>query len=268
MKKKVIGFGAIAFLMMLVLPLLQMAGATEIKPANRPSRSGLKATNSITATVPGSTIYYVKEGTIRIQTKFMEEFANTATSKYVAEGIRKGESMGDIITKGMDAGYSPCDLLKGLIVQGKPVAEIIKVYLEKNILPPCGLMRCALDALRGMKIVAVEAGHYAILSPGKCAIIGTMTQSDWDRLQKLMTEGLISPEELPHYPATKTQTMTAGCCETLELAEIFLAAGADVEDLRVCLDSMGCPGLGYASPPPPASPPTYSGTGPPVSNME
>lgn len=261
MKKKVPGIGAIAFLMVLALPLAQMAGAVEIKSGKSPSQPGLKATNVITATGPGFTVYYVKNGTIRIKTRFMEEFAKTAVGSYVAESLQKGVSMEDIITKGMDAGYSPCDLLKGLIVQQQPLVEIFKIYLKKNILPPCGLMRCALGAIRGVKMVEVGPGHYSIVTPGRCAIEGTMSQGDWDRLEKLMKEGLISPEELPHYPPTKEQAVAAGCCETVELAEVFMAAGADLEDLRACLNTMGCSGLGYASPPPPPPPPTYTGTG-------
>ena len=109
-----------------------------------------------------------------------------------------------------------------------------------------------------MKMVEVEAGQYAIITPGVCAIEGSMTQNDWDRLQKLMVEGLISLEELPHYPPNKEQAIAAGCCESLELAQVFLAAGADLEDLRACFNTMGCTGLGYTgpAPPPPTSPPT------------
>lgn len=255
------GIGAIAFLMVLALPLAQMAGAVEIKPGKSPSKPGIEATNVITATGPGFTVYYVKNGAIRIKTRFMEEFEKTAVGRYVAESIQKGVSPEDIVTKGMDAGYSPCDLLKGLIVQQLPLAEIFKIYLEKNILPPCGVMRCALDALRGVKMVEVKAGQYSIVSPGRCAIEGSMTQSDWDRLEKLMKEGLISPEELPHYPPTKEQAVAAGCCETVELADVFMAAGADLEDLRACLNTMGCTGLGYATPPPPPPPPTNPAAG-------
>jgi hypothetical protein len=265
MKKKVISQSAIAFLMVLALPLAQMAGAVEIKSGKSPARPGIEATNVITATGPGFTVYYVKHGTIRIQTKFMQDFAKTAVGRYVAEGIRKGVSIEDIVTKGMDAGYGPCDLLKGLIAQQVPLVDIIKIYFKKSILPCCGIMRCALDALRGSKMVEVQAGQYSVISPGRCAIGGSMTDSDWDQLEKLMQEGLISPEELPHFPPTKEQAVAAGCCETVELAAVFLAAGADVEDLRACLNAMGCSGLGYATPPPPPPPPTMSATSAPVS---
>ena len=104
----------------------------------------------------------------------MEEFAKTPVAKFVNEGNKKGWSIEDIVTKGQAAGYSPVDLLKGFIIQEVPLQEVIKVFLEKNLLPPCGLMKGALEAVRGMKMVEVESGHYAIVTPGMCAIEGSM----------------------------------------------------------------------------------------------
>jgi hypothetical protein len=259
---------AIAFLVFVALLLAPVAGAVEVKRGKFPAVPGGQPTEVITAIGPGFTVYYVKEGAIRIQTKFMEELAKSPAGKFVAEGIQKGWTDEEIITKGLDAGLSPCDLLKGLIAQGSQLTELIKIYLKKNILPPCGLLRCALDAIRGVKMIEVAAGQYSIVSPGACATEGSMTQDDWARLQKLMEEGLISPEELPHYPPTKEQSVAAGCCETVELAQVFLAAGADLEDLRACLNTMGCSGLGYAAPPPPPPPPTTQAAPPPVSPSE
>jgi hypothetical protein len=253
--------GAVVFLTVFLLVLVAGAGAVEIKGKKGPALPGKQASDVITATGPDFTVYYVKNGAIKIKTKFMEEFAKTPVAKFVAEGNKKGTSIEDIVIKGQDAGHSPVDLLKGFIINGVPLQAVIKVYLEKNLLPPCGLMKGALEAVRGMKMVEVESGHYAIVTPGMCAIEGSMAQSDWDRLQKLMAEGLISTEELPHYPPEKEQTVAAGCCETLELAQVFLAAGADIEDLRACFSTMGCSGLGYsAPPPPPPAPATTLGT--------
>jgi hypothetical protein len=246
------------FLTVFFLILVAGAGAVEIKGKKNPALPGKEASDVITATGPDFTVYYVKNGAIKIKTKFMEEFAKTPVAKFVNEGTKKGWSIEDIVTKGQDAGHSPGDLLKGFIIQGAPLQAVIKVFLQKNLLPPCGLMKYTLEAVRGLKMVEVEAGHYAIITPGVCAIEGSMTQSDWDRLQKLMAEGLISIEELPHYPPDKEQSVAAGCCETLELAQVFLAAGADVEDLRACFNTMGCTGLGYTAPPPPPQGPAPS----------
>jgi hypothetical protein len=243
--------GAVVFLAIFFVVMVAGAWAVELKSQKTPPVPGKGAAEVITAAGPGFTVYYVKNGAIEIKTKFMEEFAKSPVAKFVADGTKKGWSTEDIVLKGHDAGYSFCDLLKGFIIQGAQLQPVIKVCLDKNLLPPCGLMKCALEAVRGMKIVEVEAGHYAVITPGVCAVEGTMTQADWDRLQKLMTEGLISIEELPHYPPSKEQANAAGCCETLELAQVFLAAGADVEDLRACLSTMGCSGLGYEAPPPP-----------------
>jgi len=251
-------------LLFLTPSLVQMAGAVEVKRGTAPAAPGGEATEIITATGLDSaghefTVTYVKKGAIRIQTRFMEEFAKTPVGKYVGDGLQKGMSVEDIVVKGMDAGYSPCELLKGLIVHGAKLVGIFKVYLERSILPPCGLMRCALDAVRGVKMVEVEAGQYSIIQPGGCAIEGSMTENDWDRLESLMKEGLISADELPHYPPDKEQSVAAGCCETVELAQVFMAAGADLEDLRACLNTMGCTGLGYAAPVPPQPPITPPG---------
>jgi hypothetical protein len=245
----------VVFLTVFFLVLVTGAGAVEIKSKKDPPRAGKGASEVITATGPGFTVYYVKNGAIQIKTKFMEDFAKSPVGKFVDEGNKKGWSIEEIVTKGQSAGYSPSDLLKGFIVHGLPLQAVIKVFLEKNLLPPCGLMKATLEAVRGMKMVEVESGQYAVISPGVCAVEGSMTQSDWDRLQKLMAEGLISIEELPHYPPDKEQTAAAGCCETLELAQVFLAAGADIEDLRACFNNMGCTGLGYTAPPPPPPPP-------------
>ena len=242
--------GAVVFLTVFLI-LVAGAGAVELKGQKIPAQPGREAAEVITATGPGFTVYYVKNGAIQVKTPFMEEFAKSPVGKFVNQGQEKGWSIEDIIAKGQEAGYSPCDILKAFIIQGMPIKEVLKVFLEKNILSPCGLMRCAIDAVRGMKMVEVEAGHYALISPGSCGIQGSMTQNDWDRLQKLMVEGLISMEELPHYPPGKEQTVSARCCETLELAQVFLAAGADIEDLRACFETMGCTGLGYTAPPPP-----------------
>jgi hypothetical protein len=255
MKKRIAVLAAGAVLLLFSSSLVQEAGAVEVKRGTAPGAPGMEATEVITATGPDFTVYYVKKGAIRIQTRFMEEFAKTPVGKYVGDSLQKGMSVEDVVVKGMDAGHSPCDLLKGLIVQGAKLVAIIKVYLERNILPPCGVLRCALDAVRGVKMVEVEAGQYSIIAPGGCAIEGGMTENDWQRLETLMREGLISAEELPHYPPDKEQSVAAGCCETVELAQVFLAAGADLEDLRACLNTMGCTGLGYASPPPPPPPP-------------
>jgi hypothetical protein len=253
--------GVVVFLTVFFLVLVAGAGAVEIKSKKNPALPGKQASDVITATGSGYTVYYVKNGAIKIKTTFMEEFAKTPVAKFVNESNKKGMSLDDIMTKGQQAGHSPVDLLKGFIINEMPLQAVIKAFLDKNLLPPCGLMKGALEAVRGMKMVEVEAGHYAIVTPGMCAIEGTMDQSDWDRLQKLMAEGLISVEELPHYPPEKEQSVAAGCCETLELAQVFLAAGADIEDLRACFSTMGCSGLGYsAPPPPPPAPATTLGT--------
>ena len=258
-RSKVIG--VVIFLTVFFLVLVAGAGAVEIKGKKSPALPGKEASDVITATGPGFTVYYVKNGAVKIKTKFMEDFAKTPVAKFVKDGNKKGWSIEEILTKGQAAGHSPLDLLKGFIINEVPLLDVIKVYLTKNLLPPCGLMRGSLEAIRGMKTVEVEAGHYAIVTPGSCAIEGTMDQSDWDRLQKLMAEGLISIEELPHYPPEKEQSVAAGCCETLELAQVFLTAGADIEDLRACFATMGCSGLGYsAPPPPPPAPATTLGT--------
>lgn len=253
-RSKVIG--VVVFLTVFFLVLVAGAGAVEIKGKKSPALPGKEASDVITATGPGFTVYYVKNGAIKIKTKFMEEFAKTPVAKFVQEGKKKGWGIEEILTKGQAAGHSPIDLLKGFIIQEVPLLEVIKIYLAKNLLPPCGLMRGSLEAIRGMKMVEVEAGQYAIVMPGMCAIEGSMNQSDWDRLQNLMAEGLISVEELPHYPPEKEQTVAAGCCETLELAQVFLTAGADIEDLRACFNTMGCSGLGYSAPPPPPPAPS------------
>ena len=255
--------GVVFFLTVSFLVMVVGAGAVEIKGKKSPALPGKEASEVITATGPDFTVYYVKNGAIQIKTKFMEEFAKTPVAKFVDEGNKKGWSIEDIVIKGQDAGYSPPDLMKGFVIQGAQLQAVIKVFLAKNLLPPCGLMKAALEAVRGMKMVEVEAGQYAIITTGVCAIEGSMTQSDWDRLQKLMVEGLISLEELPHYPPNKEQAIAAGCCETLELAQVFLAAGADLEDLRACFNTMGCTGLGYTGPPPP--PPAPATTVGPVS---
>ncbi len=256
MKKRTYAVLSMMIFLLLLAPfLVQTAGAVEVKKGTVPAPPGGQPTEVITATGPDFTVYYVKKGAIRIQTKFMEEFAQTPVGKYVGDGVQKGMTVEDIVVKGMAAGYSPCELLKGLIVHGQKLVGIFKVYLERNILPPCGLMRCALDAVRGVKMVEVEAGQYSVIQPGGCPVEGSMTENDWDRLEALMKEGLIAPEELPHYPPDKEQSVAAACCETVELAQVFVAAGADLEDLRACVSQMGCTGLGYAAPPPPPPPP-------------
>jgi hypothetical protein len=255
--------GVVFFLTVFSLVLAAGAGAVEIKGKKNPAQEGKAGSEVLTATGPGFTVYYVKNGAIQIKTKFMEDFAKTPVAKFVGEGTKKGWSIEDIIAKGQDAGHSPSDLLKAFVIQGAPLQPVIKAFLGKNFLPPCGLMKVALEAVRGMKLVEVETGQFAIISPGVCAVVGSMTQNDWDRLQNLMTEGLISAEELPHYPPDKEQANAAACCETLELAQIFLAAGADAEDLRACFNTMGCTGLGYTAPPPP--PPAPAPTLAPVS---
>ena len=261
MKTRCAVAGLVIFLMVFFSVLVSGAGAIEIKDKKTPPLPGKGGSEVVTAKGPDFTAYYVKSGTAQIKTKFMEEFSKSPVAKFVNEGSKKGWSIADIVKKGQDAGHSPCDLLKGFIVQGAQLQAVIKVFLEKNLLETCALMQCALEAVRGMKMVEVGAGRYAIFIDGLCAIEGSTTQSDWDRLEKLMAQGFLAPEELPHYPPDKQQLTAAKCCETQELAQIFVAAGADIEDLRACFASMGCTGEGYGYTPP--SPPvTPTGVGP------
>jgi hypothetical protein len=247
--------GAVFSLTIFFLVLVAGAGAVELKGKQNPAQPGKGATDVLSATGPDFTVHYVKKGAVRVQTKFMDEFAKSPATKFVDDGLKKGLSIEEIVLKGRDAGFNPCDLLKAFMIKDMPLQELFKVYLEKNYLGACELAKCALTAARGMRIVEVDAGQYAIIFADLCPIVGTVTPDDWNKLQNLMDQGLISPKELPHYPPNKEQLNAAQCCESLELAQVLLAAGADIEDLRACFNTMGCGGLGYTPAPPPAPAP-------------
>jgi hypothetical protein len=113
-RSKVIG--VVVFLTVFFLVLVAGAGAVEIKGKKSPALPGKAGSDVITATGPGFTVYYVKNGAIKIKTTFMEEFAKTPAAKFVKEGNKKGWSIEEITTKGQAAGHSPVDLLKGFII--------------------------------------------------------------------------------------------------------------------------------------------------------
>jgi hypothetical protein len=237
--------------------------------------AGIRGTKYYTVAGPNYTVFYVKEGKIRVRAYSKDTDPGGPAMKCIAQGLRKGLPIEEVINQCLSAGLDPCALVKAAVIQGADLEKLVKTLMEKaqvdpqfqQICAPCIVMKCAVEALRAMKEEDVGPGKYAVLMENLAPIVGDMKPGDFEAVANLLVTGIEG--DIPNFPPSSSDIALASLPEAmLQVADALMSAGANLGEIQTCLGGLGYPDpqtFTYATPLPALIPatvtPSLSGQG-------
>lgn len=258
--------------------------APRIAPTDQPdfylrtptATAGIRGTKYYTVAGPNYTVFYVTEGKIRVRAYSKDTDPGAPAMKCVAQGLRKGLPIEEVLSQCLAAGIDPCALVKAALIQGVDLENLAKTLVEKaqvdpelqQTCAPCILLKCAVEAMRAMREEDVGPGKYAVLMQNLAPIVGNMKAGDAQAASSLVVNGIEG--NIPSFPPSGAEIAAASMPEAMaQVASALMAAGPiNLGEVQSCLGEMGFPepqSFTYSPPlPPPIAAtvtPTLSGEG-------
>jgi hypothetical protein len=238
-----------------IIPATDKLQQKDIQIRTTTAIAGIRGTKLVTVARPEGTIFFVLPDTKSTKPTpskiLVRAFApgvqpDAPAVRFISERLEKNMPVRQILEEALDANLDPCDIIKAAVLLGIRTEDLLANLQQvcvadpefKQVCTPCLILKCSVEALRGLREVEISEGQYGILLKNLAPISGDIKPGDLDAIANLVNVGIDG--QIPNYPPSQEQIDQAKLPQDVaRIYDTLVQNGADPADLADCKDGLG-----------------------------